>query len=413
MKKKYLRYAGIISALILVIMFTGILLTGSFSPFLSVTIDPIPDHVVGDLVAITGTTNRMAGTVMELDIIAVSPVNGTNARVGITDAFIVRGGGMSNTWSGALDTSSIPPGEYQVNAYWINETVRSDLLATSRFRLTGTQPVPAGTRGTGDLQPLQIGINPPGTLWRGEKLLVTGTTSLPEGTGLIYLVIQQSNASVFTVDPKTGDRTAREGATQSGIIHVLPGTGGVNRWSFAVDSTEFIPGNYLIIVTLERISTEKIGLQHPFDTAPLLVKEAILDSAASPVPETLPCRKISIDAFPTRWADQTFTITGTADFPPGTELLVQVYPTEYDIAMNPEIRHSASSMSGAMGTVTVEKGTGNTGLWSMTLDKGKMDPDLRKYVVNISNSRIDNRTYETISGDTYCLKRLIPTGWSS
>jgi hypothetical protein len=180
-----------------------------------------------------------------------------------------------------------------------------------------------------------------------------------------------------------------------------------------VDSTEFIPGDYLLIVTLESISTEKIGLQPPFDTAPLNVKEAILHRAASPVLGTLPCTNITIDAFPTRWADQTFTITGTTDFPPGTKLLIRVTPTEYDLTMDPEVKHFASSMSGASGTVTVEKGIGDTGLWSMTLDKEKMDPDLRKYVVNISNSWIDNRTYETISGDTYCLKRLIPTGWSS
>lgn len=411
MKKKYLTYAGIVSAAILVIMFAGILLTGSFSVFSSVTIDTIPDHAAGDIVAITGTTNHMAGTVLELDIISVSPPNGTNPRVAVSDAFIVRGGGMSNIWSGELDTSAIPPGEYLVNAYWINETVRSDLLATSRLRLTGTKTVPTGTPGTGDLQPRQIGINPPGTLWRGEKLLVTGTTSLLEGTELTYLVIPQSNASVFTVDVKTGNRDVREGPTRSGVIRIMPGTGGVNRWSFAVDSSEFIPGEYHIIVTLESISPDKIGLQSPFDTAPLIIKEAILNNATSPVIDAGPCRNITIDAFPTSWANQTFTISGTTDFPSGTELLVQVYPTEYDLTMNPEVKHVASSMSGAMGTVIVEKGTGSTGLWSMMLDRQKMDPDLRRYIVNISNDRIDPRTYATLYGDTYCAKRLIPTSW--
>ncbi|MDD5024192.1 MAG: hypothetical protein PHF57_13205 [Methanoregula sp.] len=412
MKKKYLTCAGIISAAILVIMFAGILLTGSFSVFSSVTIDPIPDHATGDLVVITGTTNRMAGTVIELDIIAVSSAAGTKPHTGTVNGFIARSGGMSNTWSAALDTSAIPPGEYLVNAYWINETVRSDLLATSRFRLTGTKPAPTGTPGTGEIQPQQIRINPPGTLWRGETLLVTGTTSLPEGTELIYLVIQQSNTSVFTVDPKTGNREVTEGLTRSGVIRVRPGTAGVNRWSFAEDSTKFIPSKYLIIVTLESISPEKIGLTSPFDTAPLIVKEAILNSPTSPAMDASPCRYITIDAFPISWTNQTFTITGTTDFPPGTELLVQVYPTEYDLTMNPEVKHFASSMSGALGSVTVEEGTGSTGLWSLTLDTEKMDPDLRKYVVNISNSRIDNRTYETISGDTYCSKRLIPPSWS-
>lgn len=411
MKKKYLTWAGIAAAVILVIMFAGILLTGSFSIFSTVTIDPIPDHAVGDLVVITGTTNLMAGTRLELDIVAVSPTPGKSPRAGGTDAFIVRGGGMSNTWSGALDTSAVPPGEYLVKAYWVNETVRSDLLATSRLRLTGTGPAPTETPGTGEIQPRQIWINPPGTIWRGEKLLVTGTTSLPEGTELIYLVIQQSNASVFTVDPKTGNREVREGLTRSGIISVLPGTSGVNRWSFAVDSTEFIPSEYLIIITLESISPEKIGLQPPFDTAPLIVKEAILDSATSPARDAGPCRNITIDAFPISWANQTFTITGTTSFPPGTELLVQLYPTEIDLTVDMGTKAQVASMSGAMGSVNVVKGNGSANLWSLTLDERRMDPDLRKYLVNVSNDRIDPRTYATIYGDTYCSRRLIPLSW--
>jgi len=408
MKKKYLTWAGIVSAGILVVMFAGILLTGSFSIFSSVTIDPIPDHASGDLIVITGTTNHMAGTVLELDIIAVSSANGTNPRAGGTDAFIVRGGGMSNTWSGALDTSAIPPGEYRVNAYWINETVRSDILATSRFKLTGTKPVPTGSPTGGERQGPYITIKRPGTLWSGEKLLVTGTTNLPEGTELIYLVIQQSNTSVFTLDPKTGNRNVREGLTQSGIISVLPGTEGVNRWSFAVDNTEFIPSDYLIIVTLKSISPEKIGIKSPFDTAPLYVKETTRDSAPAPVRDTTPCRSITINAFPDRWINQSFRITGTTSFPPGTELLVQVIPTEYNLTMNMGVKYPASSMSGAMGTVIVEEGWGNNvNFWSLILSKGHMDPGQRNYLVNASNDRIDNQTYTTIAGDTYCSKWLV------
>jgi hypothetical protein len=408
MKKKYLRYAGIISAIVLVTMFAGILLTGSFSFFSPATIDPIPDHATGDLVVITGTTTHMAGTFMRLDILAVSPDPGTNSGVGSTDAFIVRGGGMSNTWSGTLDTSSIPRGEYQVNAYWINETIRSDLLATSRFRLTGTVPAPTGSPGTGENQPPYIRMNHPGTLWRGEQLQVTGTTNLPVDTRLIYMIIKQSNLSVFTVDPKTGTKEVREGLTQTGTMSVLPTTDGVNRWSFAEDSTAFIPSDYFIIVTLESISPEKIGIKSPFDTAPLYVKEVTVDTAPSPVRDVTPCKTITILEFPDHWINQNFRITGTTRFPPGTELLVQVIPTEYDLTMNPDVKVYASSMSGAEGMVTVEEGWGNNvNFWSLTLDKSHMDPNQRNYLVNVSNSRTDNRTYETIAGDTYCSKRLV------
>lgn len=411
MKKKYLTWAGIVSAAILVIMFAGILLSGSFTVFSTVTIDPIPDHAVGDLVVITGTTNHMAGTRLELDIVNVSPAPGKRPRAGGTDAFIVRGGGMANRWSGALDTSAIPPGEYLVKAYWINETVRSDLLATSRLRLTGTRPALTASPGAVANQTPFITVNPPGTLWRGEKLLVTGTTSLPEETELLYLVIQQSNTSVFTVDPKTGNQEERAGFTRSGIISVLPGTGGVNRWSFAIDSTEFLQDQYQVIVTLETISTENIGKEGPFGTAPLIVKEASLD--LPPWPVTGPCQAITIDAFPDRWINRTYTITGTTSFPPGTELLVELMPTEIGLTIDMGTKQQVASMSGAMGGVTVEKGNGSANLWALTLDQGRMDPGQQHYLVNASNNRIDNRTYARIEGGTYCSKRLVLPGWLS
>jgi hypothetical protein len=287
MKKKYLTWAGILAAALLVIIFIGILMTGSFSVLSAVSIDPIPDHTAGDLVVITGTTNLMPGTRLELDITTVSPVPGTNPHAGATDAFIVRGGGMSNTWSGALDTSAIPPGEYLVNAYGVNETTytRSDLLATSRLRLTGTKSTPEESPGTAANRTAYITVNPPGTIGHGEKLLVTGTTSLPEDTGLIYLVIQQSNTSVFTLDPKTGKENVKEGFTRSGLISVMPGTGGVNRWSFAIDSTEFIPDQYQVLVTLDTIRTENLGKEEPFGTALLVVKDASANSTAPAITE--------------------------------------------------------------------------------------------------------------------------------
>ena len=56
-----------------------------------------------------------------------------------------------------------------------------------------------------------ITIDQPGTIERGEKILVTGITNLPPDTELIYFVIQQSNTSVFTVDPKTRKQDMKAG----------------------------------------------------------------------------------------------------------------------------------------------------------------------------------------------------------
>ena len=280
MKKRYLTYAGIISAAILAVIFICILLTGTFTLLPTAAIDPTPDHAAGDLVVITGTTNLPAGTRLDLDILTLPSGSENPRRVGSTDAYIVRGTGISNYWSGALDTSEIPPGEYTVNAYPLNTDnasyTRGNLLATSRLRLTGTGSVPAGTPVPDGNQSEYISVNPPGTVVRGEKLLVTGTTNLQEETELLYTVVQQSNTSVFTVDPRTGSQDTQAGLTRSGIIDVLPGTGGSNKWSFAIDSTEYIPDRYDVIVSeiQENQTAKSFDIENVSGTSFLVVQDA-------------------------------------------------------------------------------------------------------------------------------------------
>jgi hypothetical protein len=411
MKKKHLTYAGIVSAALLIIIFAGILLTGSFTIFPSATIDPLPDHAAGDLVVITGTTNLPSGTRLILDIIAVSPSAVEKVRVGGTDAFIVRGGGMSNSWSGALDTSAIPPGEYQVNAYQVNETyARSNLLASSRFRLTNATSDPDKiTRRSANHKLSFISIDRPGAIYHGEKILISGTTNLPNDTELLYLVIPQSNMSIFTVNPKTREQESRGEFTRSGLIPILPGDNGVGRWSFAIDSSEFIPDRYDVVVTEDSVMTENIGKEGTFDTASLTVLEANSDRLTTPVPVTGPCQAITIAALPDTLLNQTYTITGTTSLQPGTELLFQILPMEYEKSRNTGGDQGFSgSISGAMGTAEVTRGTGDTNAWSADIDVSKFPP--KDYLVNVSNDRIDPRTYDTIYGNAYCSKRLVIPG---
>ena len=76
---------------------------------------------------------------------------------------------MSNTWSVGTAYFAIPPGEYLVKAYWVNETVRSDLLATSRLTLTGTKPTLTKSPVTGTAQTAYITVNPPARYGGGKN----------------------------------------------------------------------------------------------------------------------------------------------------------------------------------------------------------------------------------------------------
>jgi hypothetical protein len=409
MKKKYLQYAGIVSAVLLVVLFIGILSTGSFTIFPAAAINPLPDHAAGDLVVITGTTNYPAGSRLSLDLLARSPASGELAKVGAADAFIARGGGMTNTWSGALDTTGILPGEYQVNAYGMDENAsRSNLLATSRLRLINTST--DRTRFTPMLVNHTLGfirIDRPGTIARGEKILVSGTTNLAENSRFLYTISQQSNTTIFTVDQKTGKPDLKERFTRSGLITVVPGENGVSRWSFALDSTEFPPDHYEVLVIPSNTSRDGPGGEGPFGTASLVILDAGSDRLTVVEPDTGPCHSIMIDTFPDLITPRNYTVTGTTSLQPGTELLFTVLPTEFDVNVNRE-GISSGTMTGARGTVVVIRGTGNTNTWSVDLDLSKFPPE--KYLVNISNDRVDLRTYETLYGDRYCSRKFTLTG---
>jgi len=411
-KKKYLLYTGIVSAALLVVIFMGILSTGSFTIFPTAAINPIPDHVAGDLVVITGTTNCPAGSRLTLDLLAGSPASGEVAKVGAADAFIVRGGGMANTWSGAVDTAGILPGEYQVNAYKMDENgSRSNLLATSRIRLINTTT--DRTKFTPMLVNHTLGfirIDRPGTIERGEKILVSGTTNLPEKTQLMYTISQQSNSTIFSVDPKTGIPDLKGGFTRSGLITGVPGENGVSRWSFALDSTEFPPDHYEVLVLPSNTSRNRQGEEDPFGTTSIVILEAASDRLTAVEPDTGPCQSITINALPDPMTRRNYTVTGTTSLQPDTELLFTVLPTEFDVNVDRE-GISSGSMTGVRGSVVVIRGTGNTNIWSADLDLSKFPPE--KYLVNISNDRIDLHTYETIYGDRYCSgKFILPGGLS-
>jgi hypothetical protein len=291
MKKRYLTWAGILSAGVLAILFIYILTTGSFTIFPSATIEPVADLHAGEMLVITGTTNLPAGEKLFVQSNRTPRLPDTDpaiSRFGRTVS-IIQGTGLSNTWSFAMDTTAVAPGEYNVYiSRWIplnasNASYRiGDLLATSRFRLTVatstlTQPGSADTN-----QTVYITVKSPGTRQLGEKFFLTGTTSLPADTELLLVVEQLDNVGTFTIDPKTQEKTERAGHTETSLLGVLPGTNGINRWSTVVDTTNFIPGNYLVNISTTKGSFEagNFTTGDIFGSSSLIVLELTANSTA-------------------------------------------------------------------------------------------------------------------------------------
>ncbi|MFZ1898054.1 hypothetical protein [Methanoregula sp.] len=85
-------------------------------------------------------------------------------------------------------------------------------------------------------------INPIGDLQQGEKFTINGTTNLAAGDNLMVDITSSS----FNPTSKTAP-SGFSGA--GGMIQVVPGNGRLNTWSFVVDTSTFVPDEYLVKVS--------------------------------------------------------------------------------------------------------------------------------------------------------------------
>ncbi len=407
MKRNYLTWAGVIAAGLLVVLFVSILLTGTFTILPSATIDPITDRNAGDLMVIMGTTNLPLFSSLSLSIVPASqpPDPGTGRRA---DASIARGSGMTNTWSAAVDTTRITPGDYRVDIYQRTTTNASDgtfrftygsLLASSRFRLDSPNMSSSGPGSKETPVPFII-VNEIGSKSIGDKFLVTGTTNLPPDTDLLYAVIQQSDTPISTIDPKTRNGTSFAGLTRSGIMVVSPGIEGINRWSFALDTTRFIPDNYRVVVTLGNTRTENIGKEDTFGTTSLILRESLSNMTVSPSPGTGSSLFITVDTPGTRHFGERFTITGTTNLPEGTDIIVELTPSftsDHTLIVDPKTGLMGGEFSGMMGGVPIVRGTGGINLWSLLVETANLRPT--KYDINASTFTEDPVTKKIVFGN--------------
>jgi hypothetical protein len=100
-------------------------------------------------------------------------------------------------------------------------------------------PVIAAAETAGDPQ---LGINPIGTITVGQSFILSGTTNLAAGDQLQVEITSSS----FGPTPK-GEGGGFSGV--SGVVIVQEGTGGVNTWQFPVDTTGWVPDDYIVLVT--------------------------------------------------------------------------------------------------------------------------------------------------------------------
>ena len=114
-------------------------------------------------------------------------------------------------------------------------------------------------------------IDPIGDRVIGDKFTIAGSTNLAAGDDLMVEVYSSS----FNPTTKT---QSGEFFGASGVVKVVPGAGGLNRWSFDVDTSAWKPDEYSVTVTGVTISVTGTA------TFSLLQATPVTTSSITPFP---------------------------------------------------------------------------------------------------------------------------------
>ncbi|PKL60739.1 MAG: hypothetical protein CVV33_01100 [Methanomicrobiales archaeon HGW-Methanomicrobiales-4] len=204
-------------------------------PFIS--IDPVSEKTVGDLLIASGTTDLTEGTRLFVT------VEGGDYNTGTT---VLKGTEGINRWSVPIDTTAIKPGEYLVQVNNIKSSYPGplefgDLTNTTKLVLTGTF-LGSDTPVSGENQDNAfITINPINNRNKGEQFLVTGKTNLPVGSEILWEV-KPAHLEEMTSGIATGSMANSQ---------VTKGKNN-NQVSYALDTTVLIPGEYNVTASTIR-----------------------------------------------------------------------------------------------------------------------------------------------------------------
>jgi hypothetical protein len=119
----------------------------------------------------------------------------------------------------------------------------------------------------------------------GDKFTISGSTNLAVGDDLSITVISSSFGP--TLKSQSGEFSGA-----AGVVKVVPGSGGMNRWSFGVDTATWKPDEYAVTVEGITVEVKESTLFNVLEYRPTSVATpaAVVTTPFSPteVPTTLP-----------------------------------------------------------------------------------------------------------------------------
>lgn len=125
-------------------------------------------------------------------------------------------------------------------------------------------------------------INPIGDHVVGDRFTINGSTNLAAGNKLLVEITSSS----FRPSQKS---QSGEFSGSSGTVTIEPGSGGMNRWSFDVDSSAFRPDEYIVRVSgvvIEVTGSTTFNIIEKMPSAPATPEPATTLQTASPITTT-------------------------------------------------------------------------------------------------------------------------------
>lgn len=212
----------------------------------SLTIDPVSDLKIGDLLVVSGTTSLPERTPVYLSW----KYESSGEDKVLANRQVLSGGDGVNRFRFVFDTSGFKPGSYTMTV----ANGKKDVSASAQFSLAGTYrgtDTPLYYPGTA-LVPESAGspgitVEPIDNRQQGDIFLISGTTNLPAGTLLFYRVYP-AYFEDKTIKPVPSSGSSLMDNVGGDTI-VIGASGNANRWSFAMDAGNFKKMEYIVNIS--------------------------------------------------------------------------------------------------------------------------------------------------------------------
>lgn len=223
-----------------------------------ITIDPIGEKKIGDLIVISGTTNLPENSAIYM----YRTYGDSGEEKMIANRQVLAGTGGTNRWRFVSDTSGFEPGSYKIRV----AAAKKGVEGSAQFNLKGTYlgtdtPVFYSGAATGSPGAPTITVRPVGDKSQGDVFLISGTTTLPAGTILMYKVYPD----YFEDKTKRSASSSPVPSSIAGDTIVIKGSGNTNTWSCALDTEGYEKTNYIVNVTTvseDNLRTDVFGSAH-------------------------------------------------------------------------------------------------------------------------------------------------------